>query len=149
MATVLLVNHSRDLADAAASWLTARGHKVLQCPGPGKVRCPILDGRTCYGAEQADVLVYDAWSSGGLAGDKELIFGLRQLHPDRPLVLTAPGLEPDWGPLPGEEDIFVVPGLRSARQLTTAVESALAARRPTAATIASDAIQESWPSPRP
>ena len=126
-AKVLVVNHNRDLADAAASWLSARGHQVLQCPGPGRVKCPILEGRPCHGAELADVLVYDAWSSGGGLADTELILGLRRLHPDRPLVVTSPGMEPDLGPLPGEAEIFPVSGMRSAGQLAAAVEAAIAA----------------------
>jgi hypothetical protein len=129
MVTVLLVNHNRDLADQAASWLSGRGHQVLQCPGPGWVKCPILQGKPCQGAELADVLVYDAWSSGGPLADRELIAGLRRLHPDRPLVLTSPGLEPDLGLLPGEAEIFPVSGLRSARQLAAVVDAAAAAHR--------------------
>lgn len=128
MATVLLVNHNRDFADLIASWLSGRGHQVLQCPGPGRVSCPILEGRACYGAELADVLVYDAWSSGGLLADRELIFGLRRLHPDRALILTAPGLEPDWGPLPGDDEVFPLTGLRNASQLEAAVQMALKRR---------------------
>jgi hypothetical protein len=62
-------------------------------------------------------------------GQKSTFVGLRRLHPDRPLVLTSPGLEPNWGPLPGEAEIFPVSGMRSARQLAAAVEAALAAHR--------------------
>jgi hypothetical protein len=129
MATVLLVNHNRDLADAAAGWLSARGHQVMQCPGPGVMNCPILQGQPCRGADLADVLVYDAWSSGGTLADTELIFGLRRLHPDRPLVLTSPGMELDMGPLEGDAEIYPVSGMRSPSQLAEAVEAALAGHR--------------------
>lgn len=129
MATVLLVNHNRDLADAAAGWLSARGHQVMQCPGPGVRNCPILQGQPCRGADLADVLVYDAWSSGNMLADTELIAGLRRLHPDRPLVLTSPGMEPNMGPLEGEAEIYPVSGMRSPSQLAEAVEAALAGRR--------------------
>jgi hypothetical protein len=125
MTTVLLVNHSRDFADLVAGWLTGRGHRVLQCPGPGRIRCPVLDGQPCIAADQADVLVYDAWSSGGLLADHDLIFGLRSIHPDRPMILTAPGLEPNWGPMPGEEGIFPLTGLRNADQLEAAISAVL------------------------
>jgi hypothetical protein len=127
MANVLVVNHNRDLADAAAGWLSARGHQVRQCPGPGRVKCPILEGRPCPEAELADVLVYDAWSSGGVLADLDLISGLRRLYPDRPLVMTSPGMEPNLGPLPGEAEIFPVSGMRSAGQLAAAVQAAIAA----------------------
>ena len=46
-------------------------------------------------AEEADVLVYDAWATGEPEGAQRLIEGLRDLHPDIPVVLLASGIEPE------------------------------------------------------
>ena len=64
MTRVLLVHHDIDLADNEADALRLRGYTVQQCLGPIGSSCPILSGRVCAMAEDADVLVYDAWVTG-------------------------------------------------------------------------------------
>ena len=82
-------------------------------PGPVGARCPVLSGRPCTLAEEADVLVYDAWATGEPEGAERLIEGLRELHPDVPVVLTATGIEPDWIELTGRH--AVVPSSANRR----------------------------------
>ena len=66
MSRVLVVHHDIDLADQEVDALRRRGYEATQCMGPIGAQCPILSGRTCDLAENADVLVYDAWVTGDL-----------------------------------------------------------------------------------
>jgi hypothetical protein len=101
---------------------------VTQCLGPVGARCPVLSGRTCTLAESADVLVYDAWATGEPDGAERLIAGLRELHPDVPIVLTASGMEPDWIETAGSHAITPLVGLPTGERLAAAIESALATK---------------------
>ncbi len=92
MPRALVVHHDIDLADQEADSLRRYGYEVVQCSGPSANTCPVLNGETCPLAEEADVLVYDAWASGDMDGAAELIDGLRRTHPDQPIVLTYPGI---------------------------------------------------------
>ena len=98
MTRVLVVHHDIDLADQEVDSLRRRGYEVTQCAGPigASAGCPVLFGQTCDLAESADVLVYDAWASGEPGGAQALIEGLRDIHPDTPVVLLASGMEPSW-----------------------------------------------------
>lgn len=61
---------------------------VRLCTGPQHSRaCPILSGLPCPGAEDADVIV----ASLGLDTEekREILCGLKALHPGRPLVVLA------------------------------------------------------------
>lgn len=92
MTRVLVVHHDIDLADQEVESLRRLGYDVTQCSGPTANTCPILNGRPCQLAEDADVMVYDSWASGDLDGSSRLVEGLRRAHPRVPIVLTFPGI---------------------------------------------------------
>lgn len=128
MIRVLVVNHDIDLADQEVDSLRRRGFEVKQCLGPVGAQCPVLAGRPCSLAQWADVLVYDAWATGEPDGAQELIEGLRDLHPDVPLVLSAPGIEPDWMEIVGPTGVTPLVGLPSGPRLVQAIEDSLGDR---------------------
>lgn len=74
--------------------------------------------------------VYDAWATGEPDGAKGLIEGLREIHPDIPVVLSASGIEPDWIEIAGPHGITPLVGAPSGPRLTAAVEQAFLAGRP-------------------
>jgi hypothetical protein len=126
MTRVLVVNHDIDLADQEVDSLRRRGYEVRECLGPIGASCPILASQPCGLAAWADVLVYDAWATGEPEGAQALIEGLRQHHPDVPVVLSAPGIEPEWVATAGSNRITPLVGLPSGRRLAAAVEAAIA-----------------------
>ena len=128
MTRVLVVNHDTDLADQEVDSLRRRGYEVRECLGPIGASCPILSAHGCDLVEWADVLVYDAWATGEPDGAKTLIEGLRALHPDVPIVLSASGMEPDWIDIVGPMRITPLVGLPSGERLANAIEASLAAR---------------------
>jgi DNA-binding NtrC family response regulator len=88
MTRVLLVYHDVDVADIEADELRRAGYEVDRCAGPiGGNPCPVLNGKPCWQVAKADVLVYDAWEEAH--GGPALVADLRELHPDKPLVLTT------------------------------------------------------------
>jgi hypothetical protein len=91
MTRALVVHHDIDLADQEVESLRRLGYEVEQCSGPTANTCPILNGGECLLAEEADVMVYDAWASGDIDGSAELITGLRRPS-GVPIVLTVPGV---------------------------------------------------------
>lgn len=129
MTRVLVVSHDIDLADEEVASLRRRGYDVRQCLGPIGAHCPILAGRPCDLVDDVDVLVYDAWSTGEPDGARRLIEGLRELHPDVPIVLTASGMEPDWSETIGAHRVTPLVGVPSGARLAYAVEGAVAASR--------------------
>jgi hypothetical protein len=130
MTRVLVVNHDTDLADQEVDSLRRRGFEVRECLGPIGAKCPILRGYPCELAAWADVLVYDAWATGEPDGAKGLIEGLREIHPDIPVVLSASGIEPDWIEIAGPHGITPLVGAPSGPRLAAAVEQAFLAGRP-------------------
>jgi hypothetical protein len=130
---VLVVNHDIDLADEEVDSLRRRGYDVTECGGPIGAHCPILAGRPCSLAEEADVLVYDAWSTGEPDGARRLIEGLRDIHPNVPVVLTASGIEPEWIEIIGAHRVTPLVGTPTGTRLAEAIEEALAKSRPAAA----------------
>ena len=126
MTTVLVVNHDIDLADQEADSLRRFGYTVEQCSGPTANTCPILAGHSCSLAERADVLVYDAWASGDAEGAKRLINGLRDLHPDVPIVLTVQGMGLDWIDDEGPHRVTTVMGQPTGARLHEAIQRATA-----------------------
>lgn len=128
MTRVLVVHHDIDLGDQEVDSLRRRGYEVTQCLGPIGAHCPILAGHTCALADAADVLVYDAWATGEPDGAERLIEGLRELHPDVPVVLTATGIEPDWIETIGAHAITPLVGRPTGERLAEAIEAAMAAR---------------------
>ncbi len=128
MTRVLVVNHDIDLADNEVDSLRRRGYEVRLCQGPIGAQCPILGGRACELAAWADVMVYDAWATGEPEGAIELIGGLREHHPQVPVVVTASGIEPNWIELTGPLAVTPLVGAPSGDRLAMAVEAAVANR---------------------
>lgn len=126
MTRVLVVHHDIDLADQEADSLRRHGYDVQECMGPIGASCPILRGLRCEYAEQADVLVYDAFVTGEPEGARRLIEGLRDAHPDVPIVLSASGMEPDWIELVGSHRITPLVGAPTGVRLAAAIEEAIA-----------------------
>ncbi|MGZ9276769.1 MAG: hypothetical protein ACXW4L_06570 [Candidatus Limnocylindrales bacterium] len=126
MTNVLVVHHDVDLADAEVDELRRAGYQVEQCSGPTAGPCPVLRGQTCWMADRADVLVYDVWASGD--DGRELITNLRDLHPNKPIVLTSPGMELEWVEIEGIHGVTPMVGAPTQARLVAAVEKALAGR---------------------
>jgi DNA-binding response OmpR family regulator len=125
MTHVLVVHHDPDMADQESEWLRWAGYSVEQCAGPQYGPCPVLHGKSCAAVDSADVLVYDVWSTGDTESERDLIELLRELHPDTPIVLTAPGLEFDWVQTSGLYAVVPLIGAPSAARLSAAVREAL------------------------
>jgi hypothetical protein len=126
MTRVLVVNHDTDLADEEVDSLRRRGYEVRLCLGPIGATCPVLSGHACDLVEWADVMVYDAWATGEPEGAASLIAGLRDLHPNVPIVLSASGIEPDWVEIAGPHGITPLVGAPTGDRLAAAIETALA-----------------------
>jgi hypothetical protein len=126
MTRALVVHHDIDLADQEADSLRRFGYEVRQCSGPTGNRCPILAGHSCGLAEDADVLVYDAFASGDADGARALIEGLRDIHPDVPIVLTTPGLSLEWMADTGPRRVVAVTGQPTGLRLHEAIQEAIA-----------------------
>jgi DNA-binding NtrC family response regulator len=96
--------------------------------------------------DEADVLVYDMWAAGD--GRSHLIDDLRELHPDKPVVLTSGGMLMDWVEATGEHAVTPALGPPDRSVLVAAVEQALQAGTMAtdqrAATAASTS-QPAWP----
>ena len=136
MRRALVVHHDIDIEDQEADSLRRLGYTVEQCAGPQYYACPILRGETCPAVGRADVVVYDVWSTGESDGGRHLIEGLRELHPDVPVVLTAPGMELDWVETEGVHRVVPLVGVPTAEKLAVAIEEALAGSQVTAASVA-------------
>jgi hypothetical protein len=128
MTRVLVVNHDIDLADEEVDSLRRRGYDVRECSGPIGASCPVIAGRPCPLADDADVLVYDAWSTSEPEGAQRLIEGLRDLHPDIPIVLTASGIEPEWVEIIGAHRVTPLVGILTGARLADAIDEAIAGR---------------------
>lgn len=126
MTRVLLVHHDIDLADQETDSLRRRGYEVQQCMGPIGASCPILSGKVCTLAEGADVLVYDAFVTGEPDGAQRLIEGMREIHPEVPIVLCATSFEPDWIELTGRHGVTPLVGQPTGERLAAAIEEAIA-----------------------
>jgi len=85
-------------------------------------------GRECSLALDADVLVYDAFVTGEPEGARALIKGMREIHPEVPIVLVAPGMEPSWMETAGLHGVTPLVGRPSGERLAEAIEAALAAQ---------------------
>ncbi len=130
MINVLVVHHDPDMADQESDWLRRAGFNVEQCAGPQFGPCPVLHDLPCPAVDQADVLVYDVWSTGDSESEQELIELLRELHPDIPIVLTSPGLEFEWVRETGLHAVVPLIGVQSSARLVGAVVEALATVTP-------------------
>ena len=126
MTRVLVVHHDIDLADQEVDSLRRLGYEPLECSGPSGASCPVLRGEHCPEVHKADVLVYDVWSTTESGGGKSLIEGLREMHPEIPIVLTAPGMELDWVETEGLHKVVPLVGVPTAERLDAAIKEALA-----------------------
>jgi len=123
---VLVVHHDIDIADQETDELRRAGFEVEQCWGPQYTSCPVMRGEPCLAAERADVLLYDVWSTGESDGGRGLVDGLRELYPDEPVVLTAPGMELDWVETEGAHRVVPLVGVPTAARLVEAIHTATA-----------------------
>jgi hypothetical protein len=127
MTRVLVVHHDIDIADVETDELRRAGYEVEQCWGPTYASCPVMRGTRCAIADRADVLLYDVWATGESDGGRGLIAGLRDLYPDKPVVLTAPGMELDWVETEGVHRVVPLVGPPTTALLRAAIERSLAA----------------------
>jgi hypothetical protein len=126
MTRVLVIHHDIDLSDQEVDSLRRRGYDARQCLGPIGASCPILNGLPCNLAEEADVLVYDAFVTGEPDGAQALIEGMREAHPDVPIVLVASGMEPAWMQTAGLHGVTPLVGSPTGDRLAAAIETAIA-----------------------
>ena len=126
MTCILVVHHDLDLAGQEADSLRRFGYEVIEGAGPTRDHCPILAGRPCDLAERADVLVYDVWASGDAEGARTLIENIREIHPDKPVVLTSPGLELSWEEDSGRHGVTALLGQVTGARLHEAIQVAVA-----------------------
>jgi len=128
MTRVLVIHHDIDLSDQEVDSLRRRGYDARQCLGPIGSSCPILNGLPCDLADGADVLVYDAFVTGEPDGAQSLIEGMREMHPEVPIVLVASGMEPEWMATTGLHGVTPLVGLPSGERLAEAIEAAIASK---------------------
>ena len=76
-----------------------------------------------------DVLVYDAYVTGEPEGAQALIEGMRDMHPEVPIVLVASGMEPAWMETVGRHGVTPLVGRPTGERLAEAIESALTSRQ--------------------
>ena len=127
MTRVLVVHHDIAIGDQEVDSLRRAGYEVEQCQGPiGGTPCPVIAGRRCPAADRADILVYDVWATGESDGGRKLIENLRELYPDIPIVLTAPGMELDWVETTGPHRVVPLVGAPTMARLSDAIQRALA-----------------------
>jgi DNA-binding NtrC family response regulator len=126
MTRVLIVHHDIDLADQEVDSLRRLGYEPIQCAGPSTYSCPVLRGEECPDVANADVLVYDVWSTMESGSGRTLIEALRDMHPEIPIVLTAPGMELDWVETEGVHKVVPLVGPPTAERLDAAIKEALA-----------------------
>jgi hypothetical protein len=126
MTRVLVVHHDIDLADQEVDSLRRLGYEPVECSGPAGFPCPVLRGEHCPQVHEADVLLSDVWSTTESGGGKALIEGLREMHPEIPIILTAPGMELDWVETEGVHKVIPLVGVPTAERLDTAIKEALA-----------------------
>jgi DNA-binding NtrC family response regulator len=126
MTKVLVVHHDIDLADQEVDSLRRLGYEPVECAGPAGFPCPVLRGEHCPQVHEADVLLSDVWSTTESGGGKALIEGLREMHPEIPIILTAPGMELDWVETEGVHKVIPLVGVPTAERLDAAIKEALA-----------------------
>jgi hypothetical protein len=126
MTTALVVHHDLDLAGMEADALRRFGYTVVECAGPTRNTCPVLAGRPCDLADRSDVLVYDVWASGDSEGAKTLIRRIREIHPQKPVVLISPGLPLSWEEPTGDHSVTMLDGQPTGARIHDAITAAFA-----------------------
>lgn len=130
---VLVVHHDAGIAEAEATALRRLGYEIEQCAGPAKASCPVMRGESCQAVERADVLVYDVWATSESDGGRRLIQELRELYPDIPVVLTAPGMMLNWVETEGPHRVTPLEGTPTSARLDEAIREALGEVQPSSA----------------
>ncbi len=125
MTRVLVVHHDIDIADQEVDTLRRLGYEPIGCAGPSGSPCPVLRGEHCPDVDDADVLLYDVWSTTESGGGQDLIARLREMHPETPIVLSAPGIELDWVETEGPHKVVPLVGPPTAEKLDAAIKEAL------------------------
>jgi hypothetical protein len=125
MTRVLVVHHDIDIGDQEVDSLRRLGYEPIGCAGPLGSPCPVLRGEHCPDVHEADVLVYDVWSTTDTDSGRSLIQRLREMHPDKPIVLTAPGMELDWVETEGLHRVVPLVGTPTGARLDAAIREAL------------------------
>ena len=125
MTRVLVVHHDIDMEDQEIESLRRLGYEPIGCAGPSSTSCPIMRGEECLDVAGADVLIYDVWSTSESDGGKLLVKNLREMHPDIPLVLSAPGMELDWVETEGPHKVVPLVGVPTAERLDAAIKEAI------------------------
>ena len=125
MTRVLVVHHDIDIEDQEVDTLRRLGYDTVSCAGPSGTSCPIMRGEECTDVAGADVLLYDVWSTTESGGGELLVRNLREMHPDIPLVLSAPGMELDWVETEGPHKVVPLVGPPTAEKLDAAIKEAI------------------------
>jgi DNA-binding NtrC family response regulator len=125
MTRVLVVHHDIDIEDQEIETLRRLGYEPVGCAGPSHTSCPIMRGEDCPEVAEADVLLYDVWSTTESGGGALLVKNLREMHPDIPMVLSAPGIELDWVETAGAHKVVPLVGPPTAERLDAAIKEAL------------------------
>lgn len=126
MTRVVVVHHDPAIAAEQAGLLRSAGYDVQACGGPLAEPCPVLDDHPCPLADDADVLVYDAWAAGDSDGGRGLVSHLREVYADLPVILTATDERLGWIETEGPQRVIPLRGRPDAEALAQAVERALA-----------------------
>ena len=126
MTRVLVVQRDQAVAERMAASLRGAGYETELCGGPGREPCPVIADMPCPLVDRADVLVYDAFMTGEPDGARRLVEGMRELHPDVPIVLVTNSFEPEWVATVGEHRVTPLVGHPTGDRLATAIEAAIA-----------------------
>jgi len=117
-------------ADTGALWglLADAGYRVSWCPGPSGAApswCPLLGGHRCALVESADVVLCALGFSD--ASCRQVLEGLRRLHPDTPVIVETPMSQAvRWESLLQGHPVLPMPP--SSRAVIEDVEAALSRR---------------------
>jgi hypothetical protein len=126
MTRVLVVHHDIDIADQEVESLRHLGYEPVECAGPVGSPCPVLRGEDCPDVANADVLVYDAFSTTEPGGGQMMIDHLLRMYPDTPIVVTTSGLEVDISSTADQGKVVPLVGVPTAEKLDAAIREALA-----------------------
>lgn len=88
--SVLLVGRTRSGMEDLRAEMAAHGWYVRECEGPGRTRCPLLEGRRCHVRDSVDVAVvyvHDATSPQGSSSPKVMCAA----QGGRPAIVTVEG----------------------------------------------------------
>ena len=126
MTRVLVVHHDIELADQEVDSLRRLGYEPVECSGPQDSACPVLRGEDCPDVADADVLVYDAFSTNDPASRQQLVDNLVRMYPSTPIVITTLGMELQLSATEVAGKVVALVGAPTAEKLDAAIKEALA-----------------------